>query len=149
MPCPLLLLEAAVAKKDKKRKWGTGGETLAEHVKRLKAKKGRMVSRPTCMKPGSLSPSSSTGSRGTNILATVGGLSHHGDAHTSSTVIGRGEILAHGPAASEALLTRRVEVAVSGRSGGGADQVALCPLVLVPPTSAGHPTAEVLPRAAP
>jgi hypothetical protein len=79
----------------------------------------------------------------------VGGLSHHDDAHTSSTVIGRREILAHDPAASEALLRRRVEVVISEHSGGGADQVVLHLLVVVPPTSAGHPTAEVLPRAAP
>jgi hypothetical protein len=60
VPYPLPLLEAVVAKKDKKQKWGMGGETLAQHVKCLKAKKGRMVSRPTCTKLGSLSPPSST-----------------------------------------------------------------------------------------
>lgn len=42
-----------------------------------------------------------------------------------------------------------MEVVVSGRSGGGADQVVLRPLVVVPPMLAGHPTMEVLPRAAP
>jgi hypothetical protein len=52
-PCLRLLPETIIVEKDQKRKWGAGGETLAKRMKRLKAKKGKMVSHLAHAKPGS------------------------------------------------------------------------------------------------
>jgi hypothetical protein len=51
-----------------------------------------------------------------DTLVTVGGLSRHDDAQTSSSVTGGGQVLVHCSTMSAALTVRRVEVAISGRN---------------------------------
>lgn len=121
---------------------------MAERVKRLEAKKGGMTSRPAHAKPGS-PPYSFTGSRGMDTLVTVGGLSRHDDAQTSSSVTGGGQVLVHCSTTSAALTARHVEVAISGRNEEERTGRCYAPWHQYLQCLADHPSVEVLPRATP
>jgi hypothetical protein len=89
-PCLPPLPEVIVVEAKRKRK---RGETLAERSRRVWAKEGKKVSQPTCEEPGvsvflssDSEDVSSTISGGMEVGASVGGLSHYGDAQASSNV---------------------------------------------------------------
>lgn len=81
-----------------------------------------------------------------DTLVTVGGLSHHDDAQTSSSVTGGGQVLVHCSTTSAA---RRVEVAISGRNEEERTGRCYAPWRQYLHCLADHPSVEVLPRATP